>query len=384
MKITFAGKNITLENKVINVTLSGARGPQGEAGASEWGVITGTLSDQEDLQAVLDAKVDENTPITGATKTKITYDSKGLVTAGADAAIADVSGLQTALDAKVPYTGATQDVNLGEYGAQVGNLEFDTTPTNAPTGAGSVVWNDTDGTLNLVLKGGQVISKIGETQHIRAYNNTGAAIARGKVVYVSGAQGQRLTIALADADTELLSKDTIGITAESIADQAEGFVMIAGVINNMNTNGMADGATVFLSQTAGGYTTTAPADPAHLVIIGFVVKGGSTGAGSIYVKVDNGYELQELHDCIFSSLADEDLLSYESSTQLWKNKPRRYTQTFTSGTSFQITFATIKFSPSNVQVYTPSGDEVSVVSTISDKVYIQSNVNLLNHVLKIN
>lgn len=340
MKITFAGKNISLENKVINVTFSGARGPVGEAGASEWGVITGTLSDQEDLQA--------------------------------------------ALDAKVPYTGAMQDVNLGEFGAQVGNLEFDTTPTNAPTGAGSLVWNDTDGTLNLVLKGGQVISKIGETQHIRAYNNTGASIARGKVVYVSGAQGQRLTVALADADTELLSKDTIGITAESIADQAEGFVMIAGVINNMNTNGMADGATVFLSQTAGGYTTTAPADPAHLVILGFIVKGGSAGAGSIYVKVDNGYELEELHNVTSSSLADEDLLSYESSTQLWKNKPRRYTQTFTSGTSFQITFATIKFSPTTVQVYTPSGDEVSVVSTISDKVYIQSNVNLLNHVLKIN
>lgn len=37
------------------------------------------------------AKVVANTPITGATKTKITYDAKGLVTAGADATTADIA-----------------------------------------------------------------------------------------------------------------------------------------------------------------------------------------------------------------------------------------------------------------------------------------------------
>jgi len=61
-----------------------------------WGAITGTLSAQTDLQTALDAKVDENTPITGATKTKITYDAKGLVTAGADLSASD---LPTGIDA---------------------------------------------------------------------------------------------------------------------------------------------------------------------------------------------------------------------------------------------------------------------------------------------
>ena len=215
MKVTIQDSrtSVTLRPRDFKVTVSGARGPQGppgEAGASEWEDIGGTLSNQTDLQ--------------------------------------------NALDAKVPYTGATQDVNLGEYGAQLGNLEFDNTPTNVPTTPGSVYWNDTDGTLNIVLKGGQTISRVGETQHIRALNNTGAQIARGKVVYVVGAQGQRLTIALADADTEILSKDTIGFTAEAIADGAEGFVIVQGVINNVNTNGMTDGATVYLSQTAGSVT----------------------------------------------------------------------------------------------------------------------------------
>ena len=59
-------------------------------GGGAWGGITGTLSDQTDLQSALDAKVEGNSPITGATKTKITYDSKGLVTNGTDATSADI------------------------------------------------------------------------------------------------------------------------------------------------------------------------------------------------------------------------------------------------------------------------------------------------------
>ena len=64
-------------------------------------------------QTALDLKVDENAPITGATFTKITYDAKGLVTSGTDAAIADITGLATAIAGLVPYTGATADLNLG-------------------------------------------------------------------------------------------------------------------------------------------------------------------------------------------------------------------------------------------------------------------------------
>jgi hypothetical protein len=348
MNIDCNNTTIVVEEKVINVTLSGGRGPQGPEGLPgpvgpqpdvTWGSITGALEEQIDLQ--------------------------------------------NALNDKLPYTGATQDVNLGEFGLLTGNVEFDLTPTNVPTAAGSMYYIDTDGTLGLVLKGGNVISRVGETQHVRVYNNTGSPIAKGKVVAISGSQGQRPTIILADADSEALSKDTIGFTAEAIANNAQGFVMIAGMLTNVNTSGMTDGATVYLSTTAGEYTTTQPADPAHLVILGFIVNGGSVGAGSIYVKVDNGYEIQELHNVSINGLADEDLLSYESASLLWKNKPRRYQQTFTSGTSFNVTFATIKFQPNSVRVYKPTGEEVSVVTTISDKVYIQSNVNLLDHVLKI-
>jgi hypothetical protein len=91
-------------------------------------VTLGNLPISTAVQTALDAKVDENGAITGDTKTKITYDAKGLVTAGADATKSDVglgnvdntsdadkpisTATQTALDAKVDkntaITGATK------------------------------------------------------------------------------------------------------------------------------------------------------------------------------------------------------------------------------------------------------------------------------------
>ena len=75
----------------VNATADGFEFAAVSGGGGTWGSITGTLSDQTDLQTALDGKVDENTSITGATKTKITYDSKGLVTSGEDATTADIS-----------------------------------------------------------------------------------------------------------------------------------------------------------------------------------------------------------------------------------------------------------------------------------------------------
>ena len=68
-----------------------------------------------------------------------------------------VAQLKADIGGGVPYTGATQDLNLGEFGLQTGNIEFDLTPTDVPTNIGSLVWNDLAGTLDLKLKGGAVI-----------------------------------------------------------------------------------------------------------------------------------------------------------------------------------------------------------------------------------
>ena len=240
------------------------------------------------------------------------------------------SSIQTQVDNKVPYTGATSDVNLGEFGIQLGNLEFDTTPTNVPTAAGSLNWNDTDGTLDLKLKGGNVTLQLGQEQLVRVVNKTATNItlleANYQAVRVTGSQGQKLKVDLALATTDVLSAETIGLVTETIANNQEGFITTSGLVRGINTTGSLQGETwvdgdiLYLSGvTAGNITNVKPLSPLHLITIGYVVYSHIT-QGTIYVKVDNGYELDELHDVLLTTPANNNLLAYESSTTLWKNK----------------------------------------------------------------
>jgi hypothetical protein len=200
-------------------------------------------------------------------------------------------------------------------------ITFDTTPETVPTATGSIFWDDGDGLLATVLNANVTIG-LGQEQVALVKNATGASIAKGKVVYINGAAGQRPTIALSDADTEATSSKTFGLTAEAIADGAEGFVATFGVLRGVNTLGLTAGAALWLSSTAGSYTTTVPAEPAHSVFLGYVVKAHQT-AGEIFVNIQNGYELTELHGVVIEadeSLTDNEVLAYDTTSGLWKNQ----------------------------------------------------------------
>ena len=200
-------------------------------------------------------------------------------------------------------------------------ITFDTTPETVPTAAGSMFWDSGDGILSTVLNANVTIG-LGQEQVALVKNDTGVSIAKGKVVYINGAQGQRPTITLSDADTESTSSKTFGFTAEAIADEAEGYVVTFGVLRGVNTLGLTEGSALWLSSTAGGYTTTVPAEPAHSVFLGYVVKAHET-AGEIFVNIQNGYELTELHGVIIEadeSLTDNEVLAYDLASGLWKNQ----------------------------------------------------------------
>jgi len=230
----------------------------------------------------------------------------------------------------VPYTGAISDVNLGEFGIQLGNLEFDNTPTNIPTTAGSVYYNDLDGTLDLILKGGNVKLQIGQESVVRVVNKTSTNISllesNYQAVRVTGAQGQRLKVDLAQATNDLLSAETIGLVTETITNNQEGFITTSGLVRNINTTGSLqsetwlDGDVLYLSPTvAGSITKVKPIAPNHLVIIGYVIYAHAT-QGTIFVKVDNGYELNELHNVKINGVANNNVLAYTLATDIWENK----------------------------------------------------------------
>lgn len=232
-------------------------------------------------------------------------------------------------DDYVPYTGATTDVDLGEFELKAGQLELDQTPTGT-AGVAVMRWNDTDGTIDLGLKGGNVTLQVGQEQVLRVVNKAATNInlleANYQAVRVTGAQGQRLKVDLAQATTDALSAETIGLVTETINNNQEGFITTSGIVRNINTTGSlqsetwADGDIVYLSPTtAGRITNIKPSAPNHLIIIGYVISAHAT-QGSIFVKVDNGYELDELHNVAISTPLNNQSLVYETSTTLWKNK----------------------------------------------------------------
>ncbi len=204
----------------------------------------------------------------------------------------DVSSLETN---KVPYTGATGNVDLGEFELKAGQLSLDTSPTGTAA-VGTTRWNDSIGSSETTLKGGSVILKNGVDLVARVVNkvtpNTTLTKAAYQAVRISGAQGQRLAVALAQANNDTNSADTIGVVTETIATNQEGFIMTVGNLEEINTTGSlqgetwADGDVLYLSPTtAGAITNVKPTGATgHIVVIGYVEYAHAIH-GKIYVKV---------------------------------------------------------------------------------------------------
>jgi hypothetical protein len=102
-------------------------------------ITIGTLPISTATQTALNAKVTGNTAITGATKTKITYDSKGLVTSGADATTADITDStdkRYVTDANLVVIGNTSGTNTGDQDLSALALKATTISTTAPLAGG--------------------------------------------------------------------------------------------------------------------------------------------------------------------------------------------------------------------------------------------------------
>ena len=234
----------------------------------------------------------------------------------------------------VPYTGATGNVNLGEYQIRVGQMELDQSPTGT-AGVAITRWNNTLGSTETTLKGGSVVLKNGVDLVARVVNkvtpNTTLTKAAYQVVKVTGAQGQRLAVNLAQANNDNNSADTLGIVTETIATNQEGFIICVGQLENINTTGSLQGETwndgdvLYLSPTIPGAITKVKPNGStgHIVVLGYVEYAHQNN-GKIYVKIMNGWELDELHNVFINAPANNDVLTYENATSLWKNK------TFTS------------------------------------------------------
>lgn len=183
---------------------------------------------------------------------------------------------------------------------------------------------DQTGHAGMVLQTDGTTADWAYIQTIRVYakNNSGSTMTRGQAVYVNGSSGTNILITKAQADTDPTSSKTIGLVEDaSVAVNGFCWVVTEGMLSNANTAAYSAGNALWLSPTtAGSITATKPAAPNHIVFIGYVVRANANN-GEIYVKPQNGFELDELHDvAIASTPSDGQVLTYEAATSLWKPK----------------------------------------------------------------
>ena len=216
----------------------------------------------------------------------------------------------------VPYVGATQNVNLGQFGLKTEYAEFDTT-LRAVTSR-TLQWSNADGTLQFgMTNGGTITQNIGLQQFARVRNLQGSQITKGQVVYISGASGDRASVKLADNRDDSTSSKTLGVAAENIANGDVGFVGTFGTITNLNLSAFNPGDIVYLDSVPGQLTNVKPQAPYNLVFIG-VVERANSGNGLLFVNPQNGYELEELHNVkITKPVRNNAILVYDSTGKVW-------------------------------------------------------------------
>lgn len=160
-----------------------------------------------------------------------------------------------------------------------------------------------------------------ETTQIIVRNSTGSTLTKGTVVYLSGATGNRPNALRSQANSEATSSKTIGFVVADISNNSDGYVAVSGTLHDLDTSAFADGVALWLSPSvAGGWTTTVPVEPNHSVFLGYVARSHPT-QGRVVILIQNGYELNELHDVYAPTPSNGDLLQWDSTNAYWKNVP---------------------------------------------------------------
>ena len=250
------------------------------------------------------------------------------------------------------------------------------TSVNGQTGAVSLTYTNvnaigsitsTDGSVTVSTASGIAdlsVAIAASTTNVVCYvrNATGATLTKGTAVYINGATGQNPTVTKAQANNDANSAQTLGLMSADLANNSNGYVTIIGLITNIDTSAYADGDQLYLSPTtAGALTTTKSYAPNHLVYVAIVEHAHPT-QGKLFVKVQNGYELDELHNVSAQSPSNGQTILWNATTNLWEKANL-------TGTASQVTVTngagSVTLSlPSTINVNT-SGNAANVTGTVA-------------------
>lgn len=211
----------------------------------------------------------------------------------------------------------------------------------------------------------QVIGTAPNTLLAYVTNADTIPITKGQPVYAFGGQGDRLTVKRAYNTLDATSAQTVGLVlSTSIGVNQKGLIILNGQLDGLGlfkpSNGWLDGDAVYLGDTPGSVTRVKPHAPNHLVYLGFVTTANSGNAGRMYVRVQNGYEMDELHDVVAQNPNNNDGLFFNTSNSLWESK------------SISAALGYTPANDSNV-VHTTGNESISGVKTFSDNQIINTS-----------
>jgi len=170
----------------------------------------------------------------------------------------------------------------------------------------------------------QVIGTAPNTLLAYVTNDDSVTITKGQPVYAFSGTGDRLTVKLAYNTGDATSAQTVGLVlSTSIAANQKGLIIVNGLLDGLSTlptSTFADGDAIYLGATAGTITNVKPSAPNHLVYLGFCTTASAGSAGRMYVRVQNGYELDEIHDVKIATPLNNQGIFYNNSNTLWENK----------------------------------------------------------------
>ena len=230
--------------------------------------------------------------------------------------------IQLRRDTSANWTSNNPILSAGEVAFTSDVFYTSTDQQRFKIGDGVQTWTQ----LDYVPEGGA--SAYPEHLYLTVVNKTGDNLLASdyKVMKVKNAQGQRLAVDYAQADSDANSADTIGIVYENINNNQTGKIVTIGELTGLNTTGnlqgetWTDGDVIYLSPfNEGEITNIKPTAPSHLVTLGYVVYAHANN-GKIYVKCDNGYEIGELHNVYAPTPTNNDGIFWSSGTTRYENK----------------------------------------------------------------
>lgn len=175
---------------------------------------------------------------------------------------------------------------------------------------------------NSTLNGFQCIGTSPNSLFAYVTNADSVSITKGQPVYAFGGTGDRMTVKRALNTSDATSAQTVGLVySSSIGANQKGLIIMQGLLDGLSilpTSTYSDGDAIYLGATAGAITKTKPYAPNHLVYLGVVTTASNGSAGRMYVRIQNGYEMQELHNVQAQSPSLKDTLYYDTVDSQWK------------------------------------------------------------------